>query len=98
MRVGSVFKVVSHRVPFELYIRPSTKRLREVSEADGVLVEVKDGVDVLHEGVTEEPGVVTKTEVLTSERGNAVGRALLNLTGVEAGETCQNRKIMRMIR
>ena len=65
-------------------MRPSTKRLREVSEANGVLVEVENGVDVLHEGVPEEPCVVTKTEVLTSERGNAVGRALLNLTGVEA--------------
>jgi hypothetical protein len=55
------------------------------SKADSALVEREGSVDVLHEAVTEQPDVVTKTEVLASDSTNAL--AVADRTEVEVGST-----------
>ena len=56
--------------------------LRQLGEADGVVVHGEDRVDILHETVTEQPDIATKTNVLASEGANAFAAA--NCAKVEA--------------
>jgi len=58
--------------------------LCQVSKTNSVLVKAEDGVDVLHKAVTEEPDIISKTEILASERANTVRGTLFSSAKVEA--------------